>query len=45
VDTRTEKEQSSAEGVVSHLLPRKLALNADMQILKVTDSAINVAIL
>jgi hypothetical protein len=42
---KTAKEQGSAEGVVNHSLPRKLALNADMRILKVTNSAINVAIL
>jgi hypothetical protein len=45
VDTRTAKEQGSAEDVASHSLLRKLALNADMRILKVTNSAINVVIL
>jgi hypothetical protein len=44
VDTRTEKQQNFAEGVGNHSLSKKLVLNVDMRILKVADSAINVAI-
>jgi hypothetical protein len=45
VDIRTGQEWGSAEGVASHSLLGKLALNADMLIPEVTNSAVNAAVL